>query len=353
MYYIYIYRLPLISTADFQGVKMKNGTKFIVLQPSIHKQGVASHRVWLLAFISFFTLAFALTLLTAKDGVSGVTGNGGSSSIAAAAVAADGKSPLPEHIFDTLLHYASVNGTAASSRMTGAELSSVAAVIRRCNSNKSPCNMLVFGLSHETLLWNSLNYNGRTVFVGENAYFVSKLEERHPEIEAYDVQFTTKVSEMYELLAYSKEQIKEECKPVQNLLFSDCKLAVNDLPNHIYDVPWDIILIDGPLGFTPTSPGRMSAIYTAAVFARSKRNNNGGDQGQTHVFVHEFNRAVEKIYSQEFLCRQNLVETKDSLAHFVVGKLESNSKFEFCPNPDSTSSSSSSSSPSSTSSKYI
>lgn len=333
---------------------MKNGTKLIVLQPSIHKQGVASHRVWLLAFISFFTLAFALTLLTAKDGVSGVAGNGVSSTSAGSSISANRKSPLPGHVFDTLLHYASVNGTAASSRMTGAELSSVAAAIRRCNSNNySPCNMLVFGLSHETLLWNSLNYNGRTVFVGENAYFVSKLEERHPEIEAYDVQFTTKVSEMYELLEYSKEQINKECKPVQNLLFSDCKLAVNDLPNHIYDVPWDIILIDGPLGFTPTSPGRMSAIFTAAVFARSKKNNaNGADQRQTHVFVHEFNREVEKIYSDEFLCRQNLVETKDSLAHFVVGKLESNSKFEFCPNPDpTTSSSSSSSSSSSTSSK--
>ncbi|KAI5661115.1 hypothetical protein M9H77_20438 [Catharanthus roseus] len=324
-----------------QTLKMKSGAKLIVLQPSIHKQGAfvaaaASHRVWFLVFISFFTLAFSLTFLTTKDSSSATGG------VSSAAIAfADQKSPLPKPIFNTLLHYATVNSS-TSSRMTAAELATVASVIRRCNLNGSACNLLVFGLGHETLLWNSINQNGRTVFVGESAYFVSKLEEKNPEIEAYDVQFTTKVSEFHELLEYSKEQIKNECKPVQNLLFSDCKLAVNDLPNHIYDVPWDIIIVDGPLGFTPTAPGRMSAIFTAGVLARSKK----GGSDQTHVFVHEFNREVEKVYGEQFLCRQNLVESIDSLGHFVVGKLKPN-KFEFCPKSGNSPTSSSSSSPSS------
>ncbi|KAL3515301.1 hypothetical protein ACH5RR_022203 [Cinchona calisaya] len=333
-------------------MKNSNAAKLILLHPSsLHKQGAgaaaasaaaiaASHRVWLIFFISFFTLAFTLTLITTKD----------SSAAAASANSASAtkKSPLPRPVFDALIHYASVNTSTVFSRMSASELSAVAAVLRRCNTNtNNPCNLLVFGLTHETLLWSSLNYKGRTVFVGDSDYFVSKLEQKHPEIEAYDVQFTTKVNELYELLEYSKEQLKNECKPVQNLLFSDCKLAINDLPNYIYDVAWDVILIDGPLGFLPTSPGRMSAIFTAGVLARSTK----GSAGKTDVFVHEFDREVEKVSSEEFLCEENLVEITEKLGHFVVGKMEVNERdHQFCS--DVSDSIASSSSPLSKTSKY-
>ncbi|KAK9135098.1 hypothetical protein Syun_014428 [Stephania yunnanensis] len=51
-----------------------------------------------------------------------------------------------------------------------------------------------------------LNHNGRNIFVDENEYYITLFEEHHLEIEAYDMQYTTKV--------------KNKCKPVQNLLFS-------------------------------------------------------------------------------------------------------------------------------------
>ncbi|CAK9135385.1 unnamed protein product [Ilex paraguariensis] len=301
---------------------MKTSPKLIVLHPSIHKQGGAnSHRTWFLIFVSFFTFAFAVTLITTRDAIPTTTDS-------------TTKTPLPKHVFDALLHYASfTSNSTASSHMSSAELNSIAAVLLRCATT---CNFLVFGLTHETLLWNSLNRNGRTVFVDESAYLVSKLEENHPEIEAYDVQFTTKVSDLYELLEYSRDQLRNECRPVQNLLFSDCKLAINDLPNHIYNVAWDVILVDGPRGYFPGAPGRMPAIFTAGVLARSKR---GGEE-KTHVFVHEIEREVERVSSDEFLCRESLVESLDLLGHFVVEKMEAK-RFEFCPESEESSSSSS------------
>eukprot|EP00262_Sarcandra_glabra_P019923 TRINITY_DN7745_c0_g1_i1.p1 TRINITY_DN7745_c0_g1~~TRINITY_DN7745_c0_g1_i1.p1 ORF type:complete len:300 (+),score=26.49 TRINITY_DN7745_c0_g1_i1:141-1040(+) len=294
-------------------MKTNTSPKLILLQPSFHSK-VQSHRLWLLAFISFFTFAFLVTLLTTRDPTPPPSSL--SSSL----------SPLPPDVINALIHYSSSSN--ATWRMTQTDLKPISDVLTRLSS---PANFLIFGLGHETLLWKSLNYNGRTVFLDENAYYVSLFEEKHPRIEAYDVQYTTTVRDMWELLDVAREQIRNECRPVQNLLFSDCALAINDLPNQLYDVGWDVILVDGPRGYFPTAPGRMSAIYTAGVLARSKK---GG--GSTHVFVHEYSREVERVFSEEFLCVENMVESNGDLAHFVVESMDSNT-FEFCRNHTSSS----------------
>ncbi|PPD73786.1 hypothetical protein GOBAR_DD29293 [Gossypium barbadense] len=283
---------------------MKNSnsnTKLILLHPYIQKQG-SSSRLWLLAFISFFTIAFLLTLIYTRESVSGRT---------TAAVRTTVRGPGSSVSNDSF-------------HMTYAELKPISDVLRKCSS---PCNFLVFGLTQETLLWKALNHNGRTVFIDENRYYAAYFEELHPEIDAYDVQYTTKASETRELIASAKAQIRNECRPVQNLLFSDCKLGINDLPNHVYEVDWDLILIDGPRGEGDEGPGRMQPIFTSGVLARSKK----GGNPKTHIFVHDYYRDVEKMSGDEFLCKENLVELNGVLAHFVVERMEENS-YQYCRN---------------------
>ncbi|KAJ0965473.1 hypothetical protein J5N97_026611 [Dioscorea zingiberensis] len=301
-----------------------SGAKLILLQPTPNKGvgGWASqlgvsphHRVWLIAFISFLTFASLFTLLTTTS-----RDNSNAAHLSAQfSSSIPLSSPLPSHIFDTLLHYALASNS--SSRMDDGDLRAIASVLRR----RSPCNLLIFGLGQETLLWRALNHGGRTVFLDENEYYAAHFEERHPGLEAYDVSYITKVKELPDLLAAARAQVKTECRPVQNLLFSDCRLAINDLPNQLYDMPWDVILVDGPRGYHPSSPGRMSAIFSAAVMARSQ------GAGSTEVLVHDYEREVERVCSEEFLCVENMVGHTDQLAHFVIPRSAAGSA-DFCAN---------------------
>ncbi|XP_004509113.1 protein IRX15-LIKE [Cicer arietinum] len=300
-----------------------NNTKLILLHPYIQKQG-NSNRLWLLALISILTLAFLATLIYTRENS---TFNNTNTSISSVISTPVSSSPLPSTVINTLLHYASKSND--TYHMTYSDLKPISDVLRKCSS---PCNLLIFGLTPETLLWKALNHNGKTVFIDENRYYAAYIEEKHPEIDAYDVTYTTKRSEMKELIASAKEHVANECKPVQNLLFSDCKLGINDLPNHVYEVDWDVILVDGPRGDWPEAPGRMSAIFTAGVLARSKK----GGNPKTHVFLHDFYGEVQQVCGNEFLCKENLLEESESLGHYVLERMNENS-VQYCKGSSSSS----------------
>ncbi|KAG7579221.1 IRX15/IRX15L/IGXM [Arabidopsis thaliana x Arabidopsis arenosa] len=272
------------------------------------------HRLLFIFFLSFFTLLFSFSLFSSSSIHSTTTSNSLSSS----------PSSLPPPVLAALLHYTS--SSPPNTSMSFLELSTISSII---HSHGPTCNLLIFGLTHESLLWRSINFQGRTVFVDESPYSVSKFEQSNPGVEAYEVVYSTKVSQAWKLLGYYKT--RPECRPVQNLLFSDCKLGINDLPNFVYEIDWDVILIDGPRGYASDSPGRMAPIFTSAVLAKSK---DFGTKTKTDVFVHEFGRKIERVYSDEFLCEENLVEVVGDLGHFVVAAAEERESFGngFCRN---------------------
>ncbi|XP_057838373.1 glucuronoxylan 4-O-methyltransferase 1 [Cryptomeria japonica] len=215
-------------------------------------------------------------------------------------------SKLPLPVAKALVHYASSNITP---QQTPAEIKITAKVLQ----NRGPCNMLVFGLGYDSLMWSALNHGGKTVFLEEDESWIGKMRSIHPELESHYVQYPTMVTEAYDLLKYA--QSAPECAPWQgDLELSSCnKLALKNLPPHIYGTEWDLIMIDAPRGYFPEAPGRMQAIYSSAVMALNRQSS-----GNTDVFVHDVARTVEDIYSKAFLCQENLVAAEGKLWHFNI-----------------------------------
>ncbi|KAL6983916.1 phosphoacetylglucosamine mutase [Sarracenia purpurea var. burkii] len=121
------------------------------------------------------------------------------------------------------------------------------------------------------------------------------------------------LSEADPLLSHYRSE--PECSPLKSYIRNNekCKLALSRLPDEVYDTEWDLIMIDAPRGYFAEAPGRMGAIYSAAVLARSRKRS-----GVTHVFLHDVDRRVEKTYAEEFLCKKYLVKGVGRLWHFEI-----------------------------------
>lgn len=177
----------------------------------------------------------------------------------------------------------------------------------------APCNFLVYGLGFDSLMWSSLNPRGKTIFLEEDPKWVQTVLKDAPTLKAYTVNYRTQLKEADELLAsYKKEP---NCWPSNAFLRGNdkCKLALTGLPDEFYETEWDMIMIDAPRGYFPEAPGRMAAVFSAAVMARNRKGS-----GVTHVYLHDVNRRVEKTYGEEFLCRKYLKRAVGRLWHFEI-----------------------------------
>ncbi|PIN11500.1 Glucuronoxylan 4-O-methyltransferase [Handroanthus impetiginosus] len=188
----------------------------------------------------------------------------------------------------------------------------------------APCNFLVFGLGHDSLMWAALNPRGKTLFLEEDPKWFTAVLKDSPDLLAETVRYRTQLSEADELLNHY--QAEPHCSANKSFLRgnSKCRLALNMLSDKVYDTEWDMIMIDAPRGYFAEAPGRMAAIYSAAVMARNRKKS-----GVTHVMLHDVDRKVEKTYAEMFLCKKNLVKAVGRLWHFEIPPA-TNLNSDFC-----------------------
>ncbi|XP_057809082.1 glucuronoxylan 4-O-methyltransferase 2 [Salvia miltiorrhiza] len=175
--------------------------------------------------------------------------------------------------------------------------------ILRLLSRRVPCNLLVFGSADEYSSMASLNSGGLTIFVED---YGEKTSKENSNARVHKIVYDTKASEAYQLLRDARGN--PDCLPESHMR---CRLALRNLPREVYDTTWDVVVVDGPGGGTAESPGRMGSIYTAGLLAR-----RGGNSSE--VIVHDVDRMIEKWFSWEFLCEDNLVSSKGRFWHFQL-----------------------------------
>jgi hypothetical protein len=157
---------------------------------------------------------------------------------------------------------------------------------------RPPVNFLVFGMGNDSPLWSDLNRRGRTVFIEDQAEWFSKIQRENPSLEAYLVDYGTKLVQGMELIDHPE------------------RLAM-DLPPEIRSTEWDVILVDGPAGYDNGTPGRMKSIYEASRLIKP-----GG-----RIFVHDQERAIEREYCGRYLVKGKVVAEaigRALLRHYVV-----------------------------------
>lgn len=209
-------------------------------------------------------------------------------------------------LLDAILHY-------ATSRVIPQQNINEIRISFDVLKNRTPCNFLVFGLGHDSQMWASFNSRGNTLFLEEDPKWVETIVKDAPFLHAETVKYRTMLSEADDLVEHYRKE--PDCSAKKSFLRGnhECKLALDMLSNEVYDKEWDLIMIDAPRGYFAEAPGRMAAIYSAAVMARNRKG-----KGVTHVFLHDVERKVEKVYAELFLCRKYLVKGVGRLWHFEI-----------------------------------
>jgi len=93
-------------------------------------------------------------------------------------------------------------------------------------------------------MWASLNHGGRTVFLEEDDAWIRQITLKFPTLKSHHVVYDTKVRNSDDLL--STARAAQECRVVADPRESKCVLALKGLPEEVYEIESDLIMVDAP-----------------------------------------------------------------------------------------------------------
>jgi glucuronoxylan 4-O-methyltransferase len=153
-----------------------------------------------------------------------------------------------------------------------------------------PCDVLVFGVGNDNLLWYLTNAEGQTIFLEDDLALIAQIRKDYPVLakQVHRVVYTTTIEEH--------------------------AMCVDEdfLDLDLFDVPkgdWRVIIVNGPKGYEPSHPGRMQSIYTAWALSND-----------THVVIHDCDREVEAHHADFWFDDAEFVKTAGKLRHYHVRK---------------------------------
>jgi len=169
-------------------------------------------------------------------------------------------------------------------------------------------NLLVWGLGNDSPFWNDAT-TGRVAFLEDDipeakagTLWYDVITRKYPFLEAYKVHYHTDTVESFQQYIDSPDRWHE--------------LRLNDLPDSIRGENWDVIVVDAPLGCCNTGPARYQSIYESWRMATN----------HTHVFVDDYERKVEREFSQAVFGR-----APDSVVRRTKAASNANEQAHFGP----------------------
>lgn len=93
------------------------------------------------------------------------------------------------------------------------------------------------------------------MFLEEDSAWIEQVTSKFPSLETYHVVYDSKVSHADDLMRVGQ---LEECTVVGDTRFSKCQLALKGVPSDIFEVEWDLIMVDAPTGYFLDAPGNKA-----------------------------------------------------------------------------------------------
>ena len=151
--------------------------------------------------------------------------------------------------------------------------------------------VLIFGCGRDSSFWaHTMNPRGKTVFLEDN---VTWAKAQDADLDVHVVKYSTAPMAAWEERLASPAGKRTLAKKDEPLL------EIQGVPSGLFDEWWDVILVDAPAGFNGRMPGRMAPIFQTSRIIERQRTDRPCKP--VDVFVHDFNRPIERVWSLMFL----------------------------------------------------